>query len=165
MVRERRVHKSHAFQVSASPTLFNSSIAGRFWHTVEVSLCVRIFVHGKFEPVRSFKNIAMWHPNVPTKKQFELHQRALLRIPFYLKKHKRPPIYLDKHKEPTLLYGKTQKPTRRPPFYFEKKKSLTFHPLKTIIIFEMWQRRSGKDEKKRLQFCNNWHESALSSEN
>ena len=109
--------------------------------TVEVPLCVRIFVHGK------------WHwiwdrPGCPRisqcdtqmslqKKPFELHPRepAILlgktqgthqeptrSPPFYLEKHKEPtrnpPVYLEKHKEPT----------RSPPFYLEKHKEPNLSP-------------------------------------
>ena len=68
-------------------------------------------------PSRPSKNIAMWHPNVPLKNQFELPQRALFwGSHFTLKNARSLPIYLGKHKEPAILLRKnTRKNTRSPP--------------------------------------------------
>ena len=93
----------------------------------------------------------MWHPNVPTKKTFKLHQRALFwgshftwkntrGLPIYLGEHKEPatrspPFYLENtrsppgaHQEPTIYLEKHKEPTRSPPFYLEKHEEPTRSP-------------------------------------
>ena len=73
-------------------------------------------------PSGSSKNIAMWHPNVPTKNHLNCISARSSEDPILLGKMGLP-IYLGKHKEPAILLGRsppgahhfTWKNTRSPP--------------------------------------------------
>ena len=103
------------------------------------------------------KNIAMWHPNVPTKKPFELHPRGShftwknTRSPpgahhFTWKNTRNPPechhFTWKNTRSPPGAHHFTWKNTRNPPechhFTWKNTRSPTFHPLGNIVIIEKW---------------------------
>ena len=128
-------------------------------------------------PSGSSKNIAMWHPNVLTKNHLNFISARSSEDPILLGKiqgayqftwvnTRNPPFYLEKHRRPTrsppFYLEKHKEPTRSPPFYLEKHNHFAWKKHKESNLsptgnnnIEKWQRRSGRGEKRRLQFCNN----------